>query len=82
MVASTGLAILLRSSSCTIQTPLISRVKIEPGVESITILNDNSDVSLPQVAMPPETCSSSLPPLHAPNESFTCTSRTLRVVDA
>jgi hypothetical protein len=47
MAASTKLATPLRSSSCTNHTPLFSRMKVEPSVESITILNDDSDVSSP-----------------------------------
>jgi hypothetical protein len=42
MAASIELAMPLRSPSNPSHTPLSSRVKVEPGVESITILNDNS----------------------------------------
>jgi hypothetical protein len=52
MAASIELATLLWSPSCTNYTPLSSRMKIEPGVESITILNDDFDMSSPQDAMP------------------------------
>jgi hypothetical protein len=45
MAASTRLAIPLHSSTCTIQTPLMSRVKIEPSIESITIPSNDFDVS-------------------------------------
>jgi hypothetical protein len=47
MAASIELAPFLRSPSFTNRTPESSRVKVEPGVESITILSDNSDVSSP-----------------------------------
>jgi hypothetical protein len=69
MVASTGLATPLRLSSCTIQTPLTSRVKIELGTVSIIVLSDDSNMSLPQEAMPSRTRSRNLLPLHAPNKS-------------
>jgi hypothetical protein len=52
MAASTELAPSLRSPSFTNRTPESSRVKVEAGVESITILSDDSDVSSPQDATP------------------------------
>src|SRR5450759_4880260 len=52
MAASTELAPSLQSPSFTNRTPVSSRVKIEPGVESITILSDDSDVSSPLDATP------------------------------
>jgi hypothetical protein len=45
MAVSTKLATPLWSPSCTNYTPLSSRVKVEPSVESITILSDDCDVS-------------------------------------
>jgi hypothetical protein len=45
MAASTELAMPLRSPSNLNHTPLSSRVKVEPGVESITILSDDLDIS-------------------------------------
>jgi hypothetical protein len=47
MAASTELAPSLRSPSYTNRTPESSKVKVEPGVQSITILSDDSDVSSP-----------------------------------
>jgi hypothetical protein len=61
MVASTELAPSLRSSSCTNHTHVSSIVKVEPGVESITILNDNSDMSSPNDAIPTKYRSGNLP---------------------
>jgi hypothetical protein len=52
MATSIGLATPLNSPSCTNHTPLSSRVKVEPSVQSITILSDDLDVSSPQEAMP------------------------------
>jgi hypothetical protein len=52
MAASTELATPLLSPSCTNHIPRSSRVKVEPGVESITIPNGDSDVSSPQDAIP------------------------------
>ena len=67
MVASTKLATPLRSLSCTNHTCLSSRVKVESHVESITILNDYSDVSSLQDAMPTKCCSQNLPSQDVPN---------------
>jgi hypothetical protein len=47
MAESIALATPLPSPTCTIHTPLSSRVKVEHGVEPITILSDNSNVSSP-----------------------------------
>jgi hypothetical protein len=47
MAATTILATPLSSPSCTIQTTLNSRVKVEPGLQSVTILSDDSDMSFP-----------------------------------
>jgi hypothetical protein len=77
MAAFTELATPLRSPSCTNHTPLSSRVKVEPSVESITILNDDSDVSSPQDAMPTKCCSWNLPSQDVPYESPDCTSRSV-----
>jgi hypothetical protein len=52
MAASTELATLLCSFSYPNHTSLSSRMKVELGVKSITILNDDSNVSSPQEAMP------------------------------
>jgi hypothetical protein len=70
MAVSTELAPSLRSPSCTNHTPLSSRVKLEPGMESITILSDDSDVSSPQDAMPTKCRSESLPSHDVPDESL------------
>jgi hypothetical protein len=77
MASFTELATPLWSPSCTNHTPLFFRVKVEPGVESITILNDDLDVSSPQEAMPTKYRSRSLPSPDAPNESPTCTHPTV-----
>ena len=74
MAMSTKLATPLRSPSCTNHTPLSSRMKVELGVESITILSDNSDMSSLQDAMPTKCHSKNLPSQDVPNESPTCTS--------
>jgi hypothetical protein len=75
MAASTELAPSLRSPSFTNRTPVSSRVKEEPGVESITILSDDSDVSSPQDAMPAKCRSGNPPSQDVPNESLACTSQ-------
>jgi hypothetical protein len=77
MATSTELAPSLRSPSCTNHTPLSSRVKVEPGVESIAIISDDSDVSSPQDAMPTKCRSENLPSQDVPDESPTCTSQTI-----
>jgi hypothetical protein len=77
MAASTELAPSLRSPSFTNRTPVSSRVKEEPGVESITILSDDSDVSSPQDATPAKCHSGNLPCQDVPIESPTCTSQTV-----
>jgi hypothetical protein len=77
MAASTELATPLRSPSCTNHTPLSSRVKVEPGVESITILSNDSNMSSPQDAMPTKYHSQNLPSQDVLNESPICTSRTV-----
>jgi hypothetical protein len=74
MAASTEFAPSLRSPSFTNRTPISSRVKEEPGVESITILNDDSDVSSPQDATPAKCRSGNPPSLDVPNESPACMS--------
>jgi hypothetical protein len=74
MVASTELATPLLSPSCTNHTPRSSRVKVEFGVESITILSDDSDVRSPQDAMPTKCRSRNLPFHDVPNESPASTS--------
>jgi hypothetical protein len=77
MATSIELATPLRSPNCTNYTPLSSRVKVEPGIESITILSDNSDVSSPQDAMPTKCHSRNLPSQDVSNESPICHSRTV-----
>ena len=69
MAASTELAPSLKSPTCTNRTPASARIKIEPGVESITILSDDSDVSSPQDATPATYYSENLPSQDVPNES-------------
>jgi hypothetical protein len=77
MATSTELAPSLWSPSFTNRIPVSSRVKEELGVESITILNDDLDVSSPQDATPTK-CRSGNPPSHdVPNESPACTSQTV-----
>jgi hypothetical protein len=77
MAASTELAASLCSSSYPNHTPLSSTMKVEPGVESITILSDDSDVSPPQEAMPTKCRSRTFPSPDAPNEPPTCTHPTV-----
>jgi hypothetical protein len=74
MAASTELATPLWSPSCTNHIPLSSRVKVEPSMESITILSDDSDMSSAQDAMPTKCRSRNLPSQDVPNDSPTCTS--------
>jgi hypothetical protein len=76
MTASIVLAIPLYLSSCTNQTPLISRLKIELGVESITILCDNSYMSSSNQAMPSRTPSCNSSSLDPSTKSPICTSKT------
>jgi hypothetical protein len=66
MATSTGLATPLQSPSSTIHTPLSSKVKVELGIQSITIFSDNLDVRSLQEAMPTK-CHIPV----APNESPT-----------
>jgi hypothetical protein len=75
MAASTELAPSLRSPSFTNHTPESSRIKVEPGVQSIIIFSDDSDVSSPQDAMPAKCRSGNLPSQDVPNESLACTSQ-------
>jgi hypothetical protein len=75
MATSTELAPSLRSPSFTNRTPVSSKVKEEPGVESITILSDDSDVSSPQDATPAKCRSGNPPSQDVPNESPACTSQ-------
>jgi hypothetical protein len=77
MAASIELATPLRSPSCTNHIPLSSRVKVKPGMESITILSNDSDVSSPQDAIPTKCRSRNLPSQDVPNESPACTSQTV-----
>jgi hypothetical protein len=77
MATSIELTTPLRSPSCTNHTPLSSRMKVEPGVESIIILNDDSDVTSPQDATPTKRHSGNLPFQDVPNESPACTSQTI-----
>jgi hypothetical protein len=77
MVATTILATPLSSPNYTIQTPLNSRVKVEPGLQPITILSNDSDMSSPLQVTPSKT-PSQISPLHdppcesqgCPNKSF------------
>jgi hypothetical protein len=68
MAASTELVTSLRSPSSTNHIPLSSRVKVEPSVESITILSNDSDVSSPQDAMSTKCHSRNLPSQDVPND--------------
>jgi hypothetical protein len=77
MAMSTELAPSLWSPSCTNHILVSSRMKVEPGVESITILSDDSDVSSPQDAMPTKCHSGNLPSSDVPNKSPACTSQTV-----
>jgi hypothetical protein len=77
MTSSTELAPSLRSPSFTNHTHISSRIKEEPGMESITILSDDSDVSSPQDTMPAKCRSGNLPCQDVPNESLACTSETV-----
>jgi hypothetical protein len=77
MAASTELALSLWSPSFTNYIPVSSRVKVEPSVESITILSDDSNVSSPQDATPAKCRSGNLPSHDVPNESPACTSQTV-----
>jgi hypothetical protein len=77
MAASTKLATPLRSPNCTNYIPLSSRVRVESGMESITILSDDSDVSSPQDAMPTKCHLQNLSSQDVPNESPACTSQTI-----
>jgi hypothetical protein len=77
MAASTELAPSFRSLACTNHTPVSSRVKIEPVVESVTILSDDSDVSSPQDATPAKCHSGNPPSQDLPNKSPACTSQTI-----
>jgi hypothetical protein len=60
MAASTELPPSLRSPTFTNCTLESSRIKIEPGMQSITILSDDLDVSSPQDATPAKCCSGNL----------------------
>jgi hypothetical protein len=76
MAASTELAPSLRSPSFINRILESSRVKVEPGVQSITILSDDSNVSSPQDATPAKCRSGNLPSQDVPNESPACMSQT------
>ena len=75
MATFTELAPSLQSPTCTNHTPVSSRIKEELGMESITILSDDSDVSSPQDAMPAKCSLGNLPSQDVSNESPTCTSQ-------
>jgi hypothetical protein len=75
MAATTGLATPLSSPSCTIQTPLTSRLNVEPGLQSITILSDDSNMSSLLQATPSKTPSRMSPSLDPPIESLACPSK-------
>jgi hypothetical protein len=77
MAASIDLTTPLQSPSCTNHTSLPSRVKVVPGMESITILSNYSNVSSAQEVMPTKCSSQNLPSPDAPNESPNCTNRTV-----
>jgi hypothetical protein len=75
MAATTILATPLSLPSCTIQTPLTSRMKVEPGLHPVTILSDDSDMSSPVQATPSKT-PLQISPLHdLPCESPGCPSK-------
>jgi hypothetical protein len=71
-----GLATPLSSPNCTIQTPLTFRVKVEPGLQSVTILSDDLDMSSPLQAMLSKTPSRMSPSLDPPIESLACSNKT------
>jgi hypothetical protein len=75
MAASTKLAPSLQSPSFTNHILVSSRVKVELGVESITILSDDSNMSSPQDATPAKCHLGNVPFQDVPNESPTCTSQ-------
>jgi hypothetical protein len=77
IATSTELVQFLWSPTCTNFTSVSSRIKIEPGVESITILSDDSDVSSPQDATPAKCCSGNLPSQDVPTKSLASTSQTV-----
>jgi hypothetical protein len=77
MATSIELAPSLRSPSFINHIPVSSKVKVEPSVESITILNDNSDVSSPQDATHAKCHSGNLFFQDVPNESLACTGQTV-----
>jgi hypothetical protein len=75
MAASTSLATPLSLPSCTIQTPLTFKVKVEPSLQSITILSDNSNMSSPLQATLPKTPSWTNPSLDPSIEFLVCKSK-------
>jgi hypothetical protein len=75
MAATTILATPLSLPSCTIQTFLNSRVKVEPGLQLVTILSDDSDMSSPLQATPSKTSSQISPSHDPPHESQGCPSK-------
>jgi hypothetical protein len=77
MAVSTELAPSLRSPTYTNHTPVSSRVKVEPGVESITILSDDSHVSSPKDATLAKCRLGNPSSQDVPNESPACTSQTV-----
>jgi hypothetical protein len=76
MAASIGLATPLSSPSCTIQIPLTSKIKVEPGLQSITILSDDSNMCSPLQATPTKTFFWTSPSLDPSIESLVCKSKT------
>jgi hypothetical protein len=75
MAATTILAIPLSLPSCTIQTSLNSRVKVEPSLQPVTILSDDSDMSSPLQATPSKAPSQISPSHDPPRESQGCPSK-------
>jgi hypothetical protein len=76
MAATTSLATPLSSPSCTIQTPFTSKVKVEVGLQSVTILSDDSDMSSLLYATSTKTPSRTSPSLDPAVESPVCPSNT------
>jgi hypothetical protein len=76
MTTTTGLATPLSSPSCTIQTSFTSKMKVEAGLQSVTILSDDFDMSSPLQATPTKTPSQTSPSLDPPVESPVCPNNT------
>ena len=74
MAATTILAIPLSLPNCTIQTSLTSRLKVEPSLQSITILSDDSNMSSSLHATPSKNPSQISHLFDPPHESPGCPS--------